>query len=420
MLNAPNLAPLIPQTHAMPNGNTLYCFNNPSLELVKIDFTLESGSAYQTCMSQAHAANQLFAEATLSHTAQQVAEFIDFRGIVVDRLTDVHQGNISVYFLRRYAAEVLPLLREFFDQPFVTPQLFDSYINQRRLKIAQGFLQTNYLARNRFYELLYGPGHPLSKYATVDDLDSLTLECVVDFMRSHYRLNRAHIVLSGQIDAELLSLADQYLSTPEPYQPEAHPILPLGVSSSAEASEHVVLPDAVQSTVRVGAVLPFAWDSAEYARFLVLNTILGGYFGSRLMSNIREDKGYTYGIYSQTQIYRGSIVFFITADVAAEATQPAVDEVLYEMRRLCQEPVPTEELERVRNVMMGDFIRTIDGTFEISERFRQMVASGINERFSANYLQAIQHVSPDQLMPLAQQAFAHPLVVTCGPELCTR
>lgn len=417
MLRPPSLVPLVPEQFAMPNGNTVYCFRNPNLELVKIDFTFEAGSYYQHTMSLAHAANQLFAEATQQHSAQEVAEFVDFRGIVFDRFTDIHQGNISVYFLRRYAGELLPLLREFFDKPLVTPQLFETYVSQRRLKIAQGFQQTNYLARNRFYELLYGTDHPLGIYATVDDLDLLTLDDVVAFMREHYRLERAHLVLSGQIDDELLDLVARYLSTDEPYRPEAHPLLPEPSVVPPAEPQHVVLPQAVQSTLRVGTLLPFVWDSTEYAQFLVLNTILGGYFGSRLMSNIREDKGYTYGIYSQTQIHRGSILFHITADVAAEATMAAVGEVMNELQRLCQTPVLEEELERVRNVMMGDFIRTIDGTFEISERFRQMVASGIDERFSANYIDAVQHVTPEQLMPLAQQAFARPLVVTCGPEL---
>ena len=149
---------------------------------------------------------------------------------------------------------------------------------------------------------------------------------------------------------------------------------------------------------------------------MVLNTILGGYFGSRLMSNIREDKGYTYGIYSQTQIFRDSIVFFITADVAAEATRSAVEEVFREIALLQQQPVPDEELERVRNVMMGDFIRSIDGTFEISERYRQMVFTHVTEQFTDNYLHAIQHVTPATLQRLAQKYLTTLTTVTAGPR----
>ena len=156
------------------------------------------------------------------------------------------------------------------------------------------------------------------------------------------------------------------------------------------------------------------WDSTDYARFLVLNTVLGGYFGSRLMSNIREDKGYTYGIYSTTQIHRGSIVFYITADVAAEASQAAVGEVFYEIERLQQELIPEEEMERVRNYMMGDFIRSIDGVFELSERYRQMSTTHVTEQFTTNLLDAIAHVTPAQLQTLAQSSLTDLVTVVVG------
>ena len=162
------------------------------------------------------------------------------------------------------------------------------------------------------------------------------------------------------------------------------------------------IPNAVQSTIRIGRILPMPWDSSDYARFMVLNTVLGGYFGSRLMSNIREDKGYTYGIYSVTQIHRGSIVFYITADVAAEVTQAAVDEVMNEINRLQQQPISEEELERVRNYMMGDFIRSIDGVFDLSERYRQMVATHVGEQLTTNLLDSIATATPEQLQTLAQ------------------
>ena len=407
-------APLVPATHPLPNGNTLFYFPNANIDLVKLDFTFEAGSAYQQLRSQAHAANQLFGEATSLHEASAIAEFLDFRGIVVERMADVCQGNISFYFLRKYAQELFPLLREMFDHPLVTPQLFEAYVGRRRQTIATNFQQTKYRARNRFYELLYGFDHPMGCYATVDDLDLLSLDAVSAFMRQHYQLANAHIILGGCVDSELLALADRYLA-PSPYAPQSPIRLPQPPQLSDEQTDALLMPAAVQSSLRIGSILPFQWDHPDYAPFMVLNTILGGYFGSRLMSNIREDKGYTYGIYSQTQIFRDSIVFFITADVAAEATRSAVEEVFREIALLQQQPVPDEELERVRNVMMGDFIRSIDGTFEISERYRQMVFTHVTEQFTDNYLHAIQHVTPATLQRLAQKYLTTLTTVTAGP-----
>ena len=418
MLQPPSLIPLVPQSHTLPNGNMLQYFPNQALPLVKLDITLEAGSRYQQCKCLSHAANRLFGEVTAKSDAFQVAEFLDFRGIVVEKTIDVCTAVVTFYFLRRYADELLPLVREMFDQPLVTQPMFDAYVANRRQQLATGFQKTSYVARNRFYELLYGIDHPLGTYAKPDDVDALTPDAVTDFIHRHYRLANARIVLSGMVDDHLLSLTDRYLAPIQtsklivpgdsPASNPNEPLLPPPHSGN-QAIKIIVpgdspagIPNAVQSTIRIGRILPMPWDSPDYARFMVLNTVLGGYFGSRLMSNIREDKGYTYGIYSVTQIHRGSIVFYITADVAADVAQAAVDEVMNEINRLQQQPISEEELERVRNYMMGDFIRSIDGVFDLSERYRQMVATHVGEQLTTNLLDAIATATPEQLQTLAQ------------------
>lgn len=416
MIPSPDLKPLVPHTHQLPNGRPLYCFQNNALELTKLDLTFEAGSCLQSLKSQAHGANQLLTEATTRHDAQTLAEFLDFRGIVVEKMTDVCVGNVSFYFLRRYAEELFPIIREMFDAPLVTQPLFDAYRAKRRQQLSLGMQKTAYVARNKYYETLYGFNHPLGTYAQPSDIDSLTADHLADFIGRRYRLDSAHLVLSGYVDDALLALADRYLS-PTPVGPADATVLPLPMPQH-ESSAYVGCPvdNAVQSTLRVGRIMPLEWQHEDYARFMVLNTVLGGYFGSRLMSNIREDKGYTYGIYSTTQVHRGSIVFYITADVAAEATQAAVTEVYKEIDRLKQEPVPTEELERVRNYMMGDFIRSIDGTFEISERYRQMAATAVDDSLTTHLLDAVATVTPAQLQQLAQRYLADLVTVVAGPS----
>ena len=165
---------------------------------------------------------------------------------------------------------------------------------------------------------------------------------------------------------------------------------------------------AVQNSLRIGLRLPFGWCDRDYATFMVLSTILGGYFGSRLMTTIREEKGYTYGIYSMTRMRRDSLSFGIISDVAAERAD-AVADIVAEMRRLCDEPVGDEELTLVRNCMVGDFMRSVDGVFERSERFCQMLTCGIDERFTDNYFDAIEPDNPSCATPQRMQAMAQRL-----------
>lgn len=409
MLSAPSLDSLAPRTVPLADGRDLQLFVSEASSLVKLDLTFEAGSRYQWLKSQAHAASQLVGEATALHEEAWVAEFLDFRGITLERSADVCTATLSFYFLRRYAAELLPVLREMVARPRITPSLFDAYVRRRRHQLLTSAQKTSAVARNHFYSHLYGPDHPLGTYATAEDLDALHLDDVVAFVARHYRLAEASIVLSGSVDDELVALVDSSLASPEPSRPVAMPALPpsgLAEAAAAPGRWHVAVPSAVQATIRVGRVLPYTWDDPAYARFMVLNTVLGGYFGSRLMSNLREEKGYTYGIYSQTQIFRGQIVFFITADVSAEAAEAACGEILSEMHRLSKEPVGEAELERVCNFMMGDFIRSIDGVLEIAERYRHMRATAVGDRFTERYLATLGEVTPEQLIPLAQNIFA--------------
>ena len=185
---------LVPQTHLLPNGQTLCYFPNNALGLVKLDITVEAGSRYQKYKSQAYVANRLFGETTAKRDAGEVAEFLDFRGIVVEKTTDVCVGNLSFYFLRRYAEELFELIHEMFDTYSLDNQafkqsdnskVFEAICASRRQQLSVGLQKTSYVARNRFYELLYGTEHPLGTYAMPEDVDALTLDAVTDFIHQH-------------------------------------------------------------------------------------------------------------------------------------------------------------------------------------------------------------------------------------------
>ena len=140
---------------------------------------------------------------------------------------------------------------------------------------------------------------------------------------------------------------------------------------------------------------------------MIVSTALGGYFGSRLMQNIREDKGYTYGINAITRVCRSGITFCIFSDVAADKSEQALVEIKKEMRRMREEPMPVEELALVRNCMLGDFMRSIDGIFERAERYGQMLTTGVTEKFTDNYMSVL---SPDAVTIAELQQIAGKLL----------
>ncbi len=277
-------------------------------------------------------------------------------------------------------------------------------MNKRRQSLQSNFQRTNYVARNLFYRALYGDAHPYGYYALPEDVDKVTPEDIRAFAARHYGWQQCMPMLSGKVDDKVLGLYEQQFGSLPMAGEEVAVRTAASLQAPAAAPQkiHQAMPGAVQSTLRVGRLLPWCANDYEYTCFQVLNTVLGGYFGSRLMSNLREEKGYTYGIYSHVQVMRGSMMLFITADVSGDSTHDALKEIYHELQRLCQEPVPDEELRVVKNYMVGEFMRSIDGIFERSDRWRHNQLCDVSEQYIENFRRSLREVTPAHLQTLAQ------------------
>lgn len=412
MITIPSSDTLLPHSYRMANGRMLYYFPSDSTDLVKIDLLSESGSAYQSKPLVAAATNRLYTVASNNMSASQIAEFLDYRGIIVDNNNNVTNCTTSFYTLSRHLADLLPVVDDLVHHPQFPEEDLDVYRQERRQKIAASQLKSSDMARRLFYEALFGQQHPLGQYSVPEDAERLD----IDVIRQHYTLRHCPgdltLVLAGRVDDALLADLDARFGHHAPSIDLSHVSFDATPILSPTRSDCAIL-GATQATLRIGRVLPIAWNEPDYATLMILVTLLGGYFGSRLMSNLREDKGYTYGIYARTQIYRGVIVFYITADVAAEALRPAEQEIMLELQRLVDQPVTQEELDLVRTVLAGDFLRSVDGIFERSARFVDMFATEVDERLTDNLRQALASVTPNDLQRLASYYLAPRLMTVC-------
>ena len=411
-IEIPEIKSLLPEEHRLSNGRVLYAFPSASTELVKIDFLYEAGTAYQPQKLVSSAANNLYTVASDEMDSRQLSEFIDYRGIIVDNNSDVLHCSSSFYTLYRHVDALMPVLEGLVHRPAFPEEELEVFKNKRRQELLSLRQRSSEVARRLFYSSLFGAEHPLGRYADPEDADKLNLDVVRKFYKEYHRGGDMDIIVSGKIDDKLLTALDDAFGHDTPSASNAIiQTLEQPNTQAIKQSHNQAIEGAVQATVRVGRILPLRWDDPDYARFMILTTLLGGYFGSRLMSNLREDKGYTYGIYARTQVYRGVIVFFITADVAGDAVDKAEKEIFNELQRLVDEPVSQEELELVRVVLAGDFIRSVDGVFERAARFGDMLGTGVTEQLTDNLREALDSVTPQQLQQLAARYLQ-------GDQLC--
>lgn len=398
-----DLSGLEPKRTNLACGTPLYLFHSRTVDILKLDIVFDAGSGVQPKPLCAGMARDMLLDASPNYPAEQVAETLDRLGVVVDRYSSVSSTKVSVYALKRHVARLYPLLGDLLREPLFGSNEYDILIAKRRQTLLTDQLKTAAVARNLFYQSLYGLDHPYGRFAVPGDEQRLSIEDVRSFAHRWYRLGNVSLVLSGNYDDETLKLLDSCFATP----PITNPQFPFAKSQSLVPNSRLQIrksiESSVQTTLRIGRTVPIAWDDPDYPVFLILSTILGGYFGSRLMSNIREKKGYTYGINTVNNIMRGSSLFCIVTDVANTVVDQACAEIYNEIGVLRSEPVPIDELSLVCNYMAGDFLRSVDGIFERSERFCNMMDTNIDEQFTCNFLDALRTVTPEKLTAVASR-----------------
>jgi predicted Zn-dependent peptidase len=249
--------------------------------------------------------------------------------------------------------------------------------------------------------VLFGEGHPYTLGLKAEDFEDISLNDFVDFYQKHYHAKNCEIHLAGQFPDEVIQQLNQHLggndwngTAVETPQFQARP--------ATNKPERVHKDGAIQSAIRMGKLLVDK-KHPDYFGLQILVTILGGYFSSRLMLNIREDKGYTYGIGANFISLNQAGYLLIATEVDKSYEEATRNEITCEIERLQNEPVPADELERVRQYLTGEFLREFDGPFALEQAFRNLHDFGLDYSFYDNYHQAIQTVTAAELQELAQK-----------------
>jgi zinc protease len=248
---------------------------------------------------------------------------------------------------------------------------------------------------------LYGEDHPYGRIQQHEDFDVLTREDIVTFYEQLLSsTGGSSCFASGKLPANLFDLLNESLGG---LANGAVTLQPKASQPAAEKKYRVVNdPNGVQGSIRMGMPFPNR-HHPDFLKVQVLNNIFGGYFGSRLMSNIREDKGYTYGIHSYLENHIGQSAWVISTEAGRDVCEAALVEVYKEMERLRQEPVDAEELQLVRNYMIGIILGDLDGPFHIINRWKNLVLNGLTEDFFYKQMETIKGIDATELQALANK-----------------
>jgi predicted Zn-dependent peptidase len=394
---------LKPAEKVLDNGVPFYSFNAGTQDIIKIECIFDAGTWYQDKKLVAFSTIKMLTEGTKKHTASELAEFFDTYGAFVEVEAEKDYTNISLYCLTKHLQKLLPVFSEMIKESIFPKHELDVLLANTKQDLLTSMQRVSYIARVKFAEQLFGNKHPYGQNAAVEDYDNVSSDDLVDFHKKYYHPANLRIVASGKVDNSVLSLINDYLGNKNWKAGKKAVMKAIPVSSSKEKTIVVTKKGALQSGIRIGKIL-FTKQHPDYFGVTVLNTLLGGYFGSRLMTNIREDKGYTYGIGSGMASLKNAGYIFIASEVKAEVRELAVKEIYNELELLRNKSVSKQELDLVKNYMMGSFLRSIDGPFALSERFVGIMDYGFDfSEYYNRYIHTIKTITPKQIIDLANR-----------------
>jgi len=384
------------------NNIPVHTISMGTQDIVKIEVVFYSGRPFEEKKMVSRSASRLLKEGTKSKSASDIAEQIDFYGGTISIPVNLDTTNITFYSLRKHLDKLLPLLGEIICEPSFPQEEIDAFIanSQQRLKI--DLSKNDIIAYRNITENIFGKDHPYGYNSEPTLYQQLTRNELIEHHQKSMVSGNTMIFLSGKIDDQVIAKVDRYLGDIPQGPKRKHTFFP--EPPVVVRREHLHHADTVQTAVRIGRRL-FNRAHPDFHGMYVLNTIFGGYFGSRLMENIREKKGYTYNIYSSMDTMMFDGYFFVGTEVSNDLTKKTVKEIYHEMEVLQNDLVNEKELLMVRNYLLGSLLTMLDGPLNIINVIKETVSEGVPEHHFETLVKTIQQISPQELRDLAQKYF---------------
>lgn len=395
-VNRINLSP--PDKVSLKNGIQVFSFDLADQELVKVEVVFRTGTAHQKQNLVAEFATKMMREGTASRTASEIANQIDFYGAFLEHNVSKDFTSFSLYCLTKYINQSLQVFADIIKNPVFPEEELNILLRNGLQKFQVNSDKVSVLCRREFATKLYNPKHPYYSSISADDFSVDRLE-LSDYYNSNLNLGSADIFISGRVNTTIIEAVEREFGSVEIVEADA--VKPDRIDGSEPGHHLIEREGAIQSGIRIGKLMPFTRLDDDYVPFSILNTALGGYFSSRLMANIREDKGYTYGIGSGLIASLASTTFLISTEVNVASTQATLDEITKEIKILQNEKIPHNELERVKSYMVGSFLRNTDGPFDVCERFKSTHLFEMDYDYYNHYLARLQEVTAEEVREVA-------------------
>lgn len=391
------------QSIRLNNGIPVHLIEAGTEDIMRLEFIFRAGQIKEHMPLLASTCNMMLSEGSQKYTSEELNRSLDYYGIFLNQSVDKDFASVILFCLNKHIEKVLELSHEILFRPaFPEPEL-NSLMKKRTRWYLINRERVQNLAMDQFFESIFGKNHPYGYQITEKDFENINPSILSDFHSEYYAPENMAIIISGKIHPNTTALLNTYIGN---FLSRKRNCASLKHSLGSGLSKKipVVKAGAVQTAIRVGSAT-INKRHPDYPGLKVLDSILGGYFGSRLMKNIREEKGYTYGISSSLSSLDLSGYKVISTDVGRTNAEKTLEEIYKEIRLLQTVPVGRDEMEVVRNYMSGEMVRMFDGPFALAESFRSAWEFGLDNSYYHRLAEKIISIEPDEITELARKYY---------------
>jgi len=384
-----------PVKRVLSNGLPLYYFYTPQLDAIRVEVISKANGEWlhkEKELVPFFVLNMLM-EGTKKYKSEELDNFFDHYASEVDAISSFEQSGLSILTTKKHFSNVMPLFGSLFTEAIFPEKELNKRKAQRALNISLLRQQTSARANQLLRRGLFGKDHPYGFIATEEDVKRVNRDDLKQYYDTAF-LNQPEIFVTGNLEERNLEEIEKLFAG---LQSQSSIIPPIPYEPLTDKRINEPVEKSMQASIRLGQHL-IPKSHPDYHAVSVFNTMLGGYFGSRLSKNIREEKGYTYGIYSTLGSLDASDYWVVLADIQKGFAGAVIEEVYREIDLLKTSPISTSELETARNYMIGNFLSAFSSAFDLMNKFKQIHQHGLDYGFYEDQLRFIKSFTPEDVM----------------------
>lgn len=387
-----------PKCKSLSNGIELNIFDNQQLDLIHVGFRIKTGNFPDTPKFVATTCYSILKESHPTLTADEVVERLDFWGVAFEVTVGIEHVWMKLKIPKSKFREALPFITEIFAAPSFKEKDLQLFKEKHIRQFEYNSQKVGYRSVQLLYHAFFGDSLTIGKILKVSDIEAITINQLNDFYQKTFTSRNIRVFVTGNVDDDLLADIESCLEEIPDKKLESG--LPIRLVSALPDNIAEHWPNALQTSLRISRPL-FAYISPDRRDFRILSVLLGGYFGSRLMQNLREDLGCTYGVNCQSVYYGDFSLFSIESEVNNDKVELTIEACFKEMKLLRAELVSNNELETVKQYLLGILLRKMDGTVSYMDSYAYWSDFDLTEQEFYDQISAIQNITSERIKQLA-------------------